>query len=61
MEDNTDWQAKIDQLAIIACEVSGIDAFHIRDDRAMYRHNEAQERAKVALAILRGQGRKEMI
>jgi len=61
MEDNTDWQAKLDQLAIIACEVSGIDAFYIKDGRAMYRHDEAQERARIALATLRGQGREEMI
>lgn len=55
-----DQQPTIDKLAIIACEASGINAFHNKDGKMMYQRDEAQSRAREALSILGGVGREPM-
>lgn len=60
MEDNTDWEAWIHSLAVVACQVSGINPQHVKDGKMMSQHDEPRARAKAALAILRGEGRENI-
>lgn len=56
MNDTVDIQARLDQLAILACDFSGYNPFHKVDDQPLYKSERAQERARKVLATLMGAG-----
>jgi hypothetical protein len=60
MESLDDGPTMVNQLAILACQLSGIDPYHVRDGRMMYELAESQARGRLALNTLAGSGR-EMI
>lgn len=58
MEPNAEVQfQRLNSLAIMACEFSGLNPFHMRDGQMLYTCDEAQARAKAALALLGGVNR----
>jgi len=53
MEDRIDWPALRDKLAIMACEISGLNPYHEKDGKRLFEHKMAQSKAKKALEVLK--------